>query len=176
MIELVPWSNDDLWAVDRFLTDPEMMKHLGGPQSREQVVGQHQRYLDTAASGTGQMFKIVLSPATDAIGNIGYWDKTWREEIVYETGWMILPEYQGRGYASAALTLLVERLRREHAHRFLHAFPAVTNGPSNALCRGAGFTNLGECEFEYPVGHPLRCNDWRFDLSSTQHHPNAHSN
>ena len=123
-------------------------KHLGGAQSREQIVDQHERYLDTAASGTGRMFKIVLSPATDAIGNIGYWDKTWREEIVYETGWMILPEYQGRGYASTALALLVERLRREHVHRFLHAFPAVTNGPSNALCRRAGFTNRGECEFE----------------------------
>jgi RimJ/RimL family protein N-acetyltransferase len=176
MIELMPWSNDDLWAVGRFLSDPEMMKHLGGPQSREQIVDQHERYLGSAASGTGQMFKIVLSPATDAIGNIGYWDKTWRDEIVFETGWMILPEYQGRRYASAALTLLVERLRREHVHRFLHAFPAVTNGPSNALCRGAGFTNLGECEFEYPAGHPLRCNDWRLDLALTLDHPHPHSN
>jgi RimJ/RimL family protein N-acetyltransferase len=175
MIELVPWSNDDLWAVTRFLSDPEMMKHLGGPQSREQIVDQHERYLVTGASGTGQMFKIVLSPATDAIGNIGYWDKTWREEIVYETGWMILPEYQRRGYASSALKLLVKRLRREHVHRFLHAFPAVTNGPSNALCRGAGFTNLGECEFEYPAGHPLRCSDWRLDLSLSPDHPHPHS-
>lgn len=172
MIELLPWSNDDLWAVDRFLSDPEMMKHLGGPQSREQIVDQHQRYLHTAESDTGQMFKIVLNRATDAIGNIGYWDKTWREKIVYEAGWMILPEYQGKGYASAALKLLVERLRREHVHRFLHAFPAVTNGPSNALCRGAGFTNQGECEFEYPVGHPLLCNDWRLDLSL---HPDPQS-
>jgi len=171
MIQLLPWSNDDLWAVDRFLSDPEMMKHLGGPQSREQIVNQHRRSLETAASGTGQMFKIVLSPATDAIGQIGYWDKTWHGEIVCETGWMILPEYQGNGYASAALRLLVDRLRRERVHRFLHAFPAVTNGPSNALCRGAGFTNLGECEFEYPVGHPLRCNDWRVDLSLAQDHP-----
>jgi len=123
MIELLPWSNDDLWAVHKFLSDPEMMEHLGGPQSPEQIVDQHKRYLDAGVSGTGQMFKIVLSPATDAIGNIGYWEKTWREEIVYETGWMIFREYQGRGYASAALTLLVERLRREHVHRFLHAFP-----------------------------------------------------
>jgi RimJ/RimL family protein N-acetyltransferase len=165
MTELLPWSNDDLWAVERFLCDPEMMKHLGGAQTREQAVDQHERYLATADSGAGQMFKIVLGPATEAIGNIGYWDKTWRGEIVYETGWMILPEYQGRGYASDAVILLVERLRREHMHQFLHAFPAGTNGPSNALCRKAGFTNLGECEFEYPVGHPMRCNDWRLDLS-----------
>ena len=176
VIELLPWSDGDLWAVDRFLSDPKMMQHLGGPQGREQVVNQHKRYLETAASGTGQMFKIVLSPATEAIGSIGYWVRTWREEAVYETGWMILPEYQGRGHASAALTLLVERLRREHVHRFLHAFPAVTNGPSNALCRRAGFTNLGECEFEYPPGHPLRCNDWRLDLSATPDHPHPVSN
>jgi RimJ/RimL family protein N-acetyltransferase len=175
MIQLLPWSNDDLWAVDRFLSDPEMMEHLGGPQSREQIVDQHERSLETAASGKGQMFKIVLIPTTDAIGQIGYWDKTWQGVIVYETGWMILPEYQGKGYASAALRLLVDRLRREHVHRFLHAFPAVTNGPSNALCRGAGFTNLGECEFEYPAGHPLRCNDWRLDLSLAQDHLEPHS-
>jgi RimJ/RimL family protein N-acetyltransferase len=105
------------------------------------------------------MFKIVLSPATDAIGSIGYWDKTWREELVYETGWM----------------MLVERLRRDHMRRFLHAFPSVTNGPSNALCRKAGFINLGESDFEYPAGHPLRCNDWRLDLSLSPDHPRPQS-
>ncbi len=74
LIELLRWSNDDLWAVGRFLADPDMMKHLGGPQSREQIVDQHERYLDAGASGTGQMFKIVLGPAADAIGN-GYWTR-----------------------------------------------------------------------------------------------------
>jgi len=61
---------------------------------------------------------------------------------------MIFPEYQGRGLASAALAMLVGRLRRDHARRFLHAFPSISNGPSNALCKKLGFVNLGECEFE----------------------------
>jgi RimJ/RimL family protein N-acetyltransferase len=154
-IELLPWSVDDLWAVERFLTDLEMMQHLGGPQSREQALEQHERFLDAGRSGTDQMFKIVLPPGSDAIGNIGYWDKTWREELIYETGWMIFPEYQGRGYASEALAMLVALLRLEHADRSLHAFPSIANVPSNALCRRLGFTNLGEHEFEYPAGHPL---------------------
>jgi RimJ/RimL family protein N-acetyltransferase len=170
-IALLPWSDDDLWAVERFLTDPEMMRHLGGPQSHEQVLDQHERFLDAGKSGTGQMFKIVLRPASDAIGNIGYWDKMWRQELIYETGWMIFPEYQGRGYASEALAMLVAQLRREHADRSLHAFPAMTNGPSNSLCRKLGFTNLGEHEFEYPAGHPLQCNDWRLDLSLARGQP-----
>jgi hypothetical protein len=32
------------------------------------------------------------------------------------------------------------------------------------VCRKAGFELLGEADFEYPAGHPLRCNDWRLDL------------
>ena len=46
----------------------------------------------------------------------------------------------------------------------MHAFPAVDNPPSNALCRKLGFTLIEECEFEYPKGHFMRCNDWRLDL------------
>ena len=168
MIELLPWSDGDLWAAEKFLSNAEMMKHLGGPQSRDQILDAHTRFLDTGASGTGAMFKVVLGRSRpDVAGNIGFWEKTWREELVYETGWMVFPEYQGRGIASEALAMLVARLRREHARRFLHAFPAIANGPSNAICRKAGFADLGECEFEYPPGHPMRCTDWRLDLSPT---------
>jgi RimJ/RimL family protein N-acetyltransferase len=164
MIELLPWSDDDLWVAERLLTDPVMMEHLGGPQSHEQILDAHRRYLDTGVSGKGAMFKIVLGPVPDVVGSIGYWDKTWRDELVYETGWMIFPAYQGRGLASEALAMLVARLRAEHGRQFLHAYPSVANGPSNAICRKQGFANLGECEFEYPVGNALRCNDWRLDL------------
>ena len=164
MIELVPWSDGDLWVVERFLSDPEMMEHLGGAQSHEQIVDAHSRYLDTGRSGAGGMFTVVVGPDSLVAGNIGYWDKRWRDELVYETGWMIFPEHQGRGLASEALRLLIARVRLDHQRRFLHAFPAVGNAPSNALCRRAGFINLGDLEFEYPPGHPLRCNDWRLDL------------
>lgn len=49
-------------------------------------------------------------------------------------------------------------------HRFLHAYPSIDNPPSNALCRKLGFELMGEYDFEYPPGHQMRCNDWRFDL------------
>ncbi len=166
MIELVPWSDGDLWVVEKFLSDPEMMRYLGGPQSHDQIVDAHSRYLDTGPSGKGGMYTVVLAGSpSDVAGNLGYWEKDWRGELVYETGWMVFREYQGRGIASEALATLVARLRREPAHRFLHAFPSILNGPSNAICRKAGFANLGECAFEYPPGHPMRCNDWRLDLS-----------
>jgi len=46
----------------------------------------------------------------------------------------------------------------------MHAFPAVGNGPSNAICRKLDFELRGECDFEYPPGRWMRCNDWRFAL------------
>ena len=46
----------------------------------------------------------------------------------------------------------------------VHSFPSVENWPSNGICRRAGFTLLGEVRFEYPKGHWMECNDWRFLL------------
>jgi RimJ/RimL family protein N-acetyltransferase len=47
----------------------------------------------------------------------------------------------------------------------VHAFPSPDNGASNAICRKAGFTLLGEVEFEFPKGRFVPCNDWYFELS-----------
>ena len=46
----------------------------------------------------------------------------------------------------------------------MHAFPNVDNAPSNAICRTLGFERLAACEFEFPKGHFMTCNDWRLDL------------
>jgi hypothetical protein len=31
----------------------------------------------------------------------------------------------------------------------------------------AGFSLIGECDFEFPPGHLMRSNDWRPDLAAT---------
>jgi RimJ/RimL family protein N-acetyltransferase len=98
------------------------------------------------------------------VGSVGFWEKIWRGQYVYETGWMILPQYAGRGIATQAALAIVTLARNEGRRRFMHAFPNVDNVASNAVCRKAGFANLGECVFEYPKGKWMRCNDWRIDL------------
>jgi RimJ/RimL family protein N-acetyltransferase len=167
LIELRPWSDGDLRVAERCLADHAMMEHLGGPQSRAQILDAHARYLDAGRSGTGQMFAVVLGASSEPVGSIGYWEKTWRDELVYEAGWMIYTEHQGRGLAGGAVAMLIPRLPRDHGRRLLHAFPSVANPPSNEICRKSGFTNLGEVAFEYPPGHPMQCNDWCLDLAAT---------
>ena len=75
-----------------------------------------------------------------------------------------MPEFQGRGIAVAATAQAIELARGDGRHRFVHAFPSVDNGPSNAICRKLGFQLLEACEFEFPKGHFMTCNDWRLDL------------
>jgi len=162
-VRLEPWSTDDLPLLRRLLGDPAMTEHLGGPESEEQLVERQARY-ESLEPGRAQMFKIVDEETGEAAGSVGYWEKEWRGETVYETGWSVLSEHQGRGLASAATRLVADEARRQRRHRYLHAFPSVENGASNAICRKLGFELLGDSEFEYPKGHFMRCNDWRLDL------------
>ena len=141
-----------------------MMQHLGGPEPPEKIAERHQRYLQVGAKGSGQMFKIVETESGEAVGSIGYWPRRWQEAVVYETGWSVLPEFQGRGIAAAAAAQVVEIARSEGTRASVHAFPSVDNPPSNAICRKLGFTLVGECDLEYPPGHMMRCNDWRLPL------------
>src|ERR1700749_1389553 len=82
--------------------------------------------------------------------DVGFWTKEWRDQLVYEVGWMVVPEFQGRGIAVAATSQEGQLARREDKHRFMHAFPTGGNGLSNAICRKLGFELLEAREFEFP--------------------------
>jgi RimJ/RimL family protein N-acetyltransferase len=108
------------------------------------------------------MFKVVVDG--EPVGSVGFWDREWNGEAVYESGWSVLPEFQGRGIASRAMEMVIGLARATGRHDSMHAFPSVDNAPSNAICARLGFDLLGECRFEYPKGHWMTCNDWRLTL------------
>ena len=159
-MRIEPWSEDDLPLLEKLMGDPAMTEHLGGPESPEKILERQRRY---EPPGSG-MFKIVDGETGEAVGSVGYWERTWRDGQVYELGWSVLPAFQGRGLARLATAQVIALTRAEGRLRFVHAFPSVDNAPSNAICRRLGFTLIEECDFEYPPGRPLRCNDWRLDL------------
>ncbi|MER6099591.1 GNAT family protein [Streptomyces sp. NPDC001728] len=165
-VRLEAWSEGD-GELLRALNAPELTEHLGGPETEEQLVRRHRKYVGMSAQdpGAGRMFRIVLLPEEAVVGSIGFWVRTGDGEPTYETGWAVLPGFQGRGVATAATRAVAGEARRAGLHRFLHAYPSTDNTASNAVCRKAGFEPLGERDFEYPPGHPMRCNDWRLDLA-----------
>lgn len=162
-VSIEPWGDGDLPLLEKLMGDPKMTEHLGGPESPEKIAERQARYEQTASSA-GRMFKVVDVTTGEPVGSVGYWEKDWQGQTVYETGWSVLPAFQGRGFASAATAQAIARARSERKHRFLHAYPSVDNAPSNAICLKLGFTLLGDYEFEYPKGNPMRCNDWQLDL------------
>jgi RimJ/RimL family protein N-acetyltransferase len=160
VVRLEPWGAGDLPLLLALLGDPAMMEHLGGPESRRQIADRQRRY---QRAGSKQ-YKIVEPASGEGVGWVGYWAREWRGSPVYEIGWSVLPAAQGRGLATAATREAVALARADGDRRWMHAYPSVDNAPSNAVCRKLGFTLLGPEDFEYPKGHPLRCNDWRLDL------------
>ena len=173
-VRLVPWTEDDFPLLVR-LNAPEMTEHLGGPESPEQLEMRHKRYVGAARSGTfhdsnrpyaAYIFKTILEPEGVDVGGVNFWDREWNGEQVYEIGWGVVPEFQGRGIASAAVAHAVELARATKRHANIHAFPSVHNGPSNAICRKVGFELQGEVQFEYPKDHWMQCNDWVIRFAS----------
>ena len=75
---------------------------------------------------------------------------------------MVLPEFQGQGYAKRAVRAMLERARDDGRWGVVHALPGITNVASNALCRSVGFTLVGEQAVNF-AGRNLRCNEWRID-------------
>lgn len=151
--------------MQALMGDPRMMQHLGGPESEAKIRDRLDRYI-AATGAENRMFKILDAPSREAVGSVGYWEREWQDEQVYETGWLVLPSFQGRGIALAATKQALERARIDSLHRFVHAFPSVENAPSNAICRKLGFELRGEHKHEYPPGNQLHCNDWRLDLKA----------
>lgn len=159
-LTLRPWSDEDLPLLETLMMNPVVMEYLGGPDSAEKIRERHQRYLHLPE--TDHMFVILLDDA--AVGSVGYWETTVGDHSVYEMGWFVLPAYQGQGIATRAGELVIKQARSYHRYQFMHAFPAVDNPASNAICRKLGFSLVEQCEVEYPKGHSMQANNWRLDL------------
>jgi len=161
-LRIEPWEDSDGDLVRKLTGDPAMMEHLGGAENEERIADRQRRYAEPDSG----MFKIVDGATGAAIGSVGFWERTWRDESVLETGWSVLPPHQGRGAAASAMRQLIALAQAEGGYGAMHAFPSVANAASNAICRKLGFELLGPCEFEYPPGSLMRCNDWRLPLTA----------
>jgi len=164
-VELQPWSDDDLDLLRRANTH-ELMDQLGGPETDEQVIARHERYLRMQREGTAHQFRIVIPGHPEGVGIVGYWHRDHAGESALEAGWSVEEAYRGQGIAPAAVRSMLGRARADGETLPVHAYPRVDNAASNAVCRKAGFTLLGEADFEITPGNVLHTNDWVVELSS----------
>jgi RimJ/RimL family protein N-acetyltransferase len=141
--------------------DPVMTEHLGGPESEEKLRSRHERYCRIAATGPNQVFVIMVEPDAIPAGSVLYWESESHGEPMWEVGWSVLPEYQGRGVATRGTQLALDHAAAQRRHRYAHAFPMVDNLASNRLCERLGFELIETMDFEYPPGNPVTGHNWR---------------
>lgn len=164
VVSIRPWREGDLPLLERLLGDPAMTAYLGGPETPDKLRSRHERCLGLADPAADCVFAVVVGVDEMPAGWVGYWESEWQGQAIWEVGWSVLPEFQGRGVGTEATALALARARAAATHRFMHAFPSVHNAASNAICRKLGFTLLGAVDIEYPPGNPMRSNDWCVDL------------
>ncbi len=163
-VEIRPWSDEDLAVLLRIFSDAHTMEFLGQVETAEQIRHRHERYL-SGNNGLLHMFVILAGPEKQGAGLVGFWEHESNGDLMYETGWAVLPEFQGRGIATQAALLAADLARHEHRYRCLHAYAAVANDASNAVCRKAGFVLQGQVDItDSQQAPPMRYNDWMIDL------------
>jgi RimJ/RimL family protein N-acetyltransferase len=171
-VRLRPYVDADRWLTEAIETSPVMMADLGGPLPAGDIPGIHRRRLEGMAADRLWYFSVDLEPDGQTVGTICLWSDAYEGGRRSEAGWAVLEAFQGRGIATEALRLLVERAREDGRWGDIHAFTGAENGPSNAVCRKGGFTYIGEETVHY-AGRRLRCNHWVLDATPSATPPAA---
>jgi RimJ/RimL family protein N-acetyltransferase len=154
----------DVDAYVKMRCDPIMMAELGGPLPREGMEEKVWHDVQDVASGSSWIKMVVPSEDTADVvaGIVTLWSHETDGELLSEIGWMVLPEFQGRGLGKHAVRMLLEMAREEDRWGLVHAFPGTTNAPSNGICRSLGFRFAEEREIIF-AGQALRVNHWIID-------------
>ena len=151
----------DVQAYVRMRCDPVMMADLGGPLPREGIEDKVTRDV-RAAAADAKWIKMIVADETgpDAVaGTVVIFSHDEDGAPMSEIGWMVLPEFQGRGFGKLAVRMLLGLARDDGRWGLVHAFPATSNAPSNGICRSVGFGLAGERDVTF-AGRVLRSNHW----------------
>jgi RimJ/RimL family protein N-acetyltransferase len=146
-MELRPLTRKDLRLYERIYTDPRMWAELGGVLEQD-IAAKLERDVASVEADRHWVLVIVTDQGNTA-GTVSLWGHEWEGETIDEIGWMVLPEAQGLGLASAAVAEALRRAAEATRWQLLHAFPATTNAPSNAVCRKHGFALRGPIDYLY---------------------------
>ena len=129
-------KSSDADALYRLLSDPEVMRYLEPLYDRAQTeaflhrAGLSEPPLVYAAEANGDFIGYVIYHAYD------------KDSV--EIGWVLLPEYWGRGYASALTDRLIDRARQERKSVVIECAPAQE--ATKRIASKKGFRDCGICD------------------------------
>jgi len=147
---LRPRRAEDADALFATMSDPEAMRWWS--RAPFESVEELRAYLAPDAGSSWQSWAIVLAGDDRALGFVSAGQK---REGVYEIGYLLAREAQGRGYALAAVKTLIDQLIAQGQRR-IFADVDPDNQPSIALLTRLGFSLEGRLRAEWQTHIGLR--------------------
>jgi RimJ/RimL family protein N-acetyltransferase len=135
----------DFPTYETWCANMDIMRYLGGKTMNRFEAWRHLAYLVGHWAFRGYGYYAVEEKATGRlVGRVGYTNgEGWPG---FELGWTIVPEFQGRGYATEAAQFLLayafEALDQPHVMSLIHP----DNTPSRRVAERLGETIEGETE------------------------------
>ena len=140
----------DFELMQRLFGDPAMTVFLGGPYSDEHTQQRLDSWEATWREGISFCGIVVERQSTKRIGSASIHPSTVPDLAGAEISYMILPEYQRRGYATEMARGLVD-----YAFQVMNLDQLLITGnpdnqPSQKIAKQLGFQYVGETEYEHP--------------------------
>ncbi|HEU4995676.1 MAG TPA: GNAT family N-acetyltransferase [Gemmatimonadaceae bacterium] len=133
----------DFPTYEKWCANMDIMRYLGGKTMDQIQAWRHLAYLVGHWAFRGYGYYAIEDKATGMfIGRAGFTNQTgWPG---FELGWMLAPEYQGKGYASEAARMLLryafDVLDQPHVISLIHP----DNAPSRRVAERLGEKVEGE--------------------------------
>ena len=127
---------EDLEPLHRLLSDSSVMKYLEPPFSTERT--------ETFLKNYGMKEAPLVYTVEDENGFAGYVIYHPYDQDSMEIGWVLYPEYWGKGYASELTEQLIEKARTAKKALIIECDPGQS--VARHIAEKYGFTCLGEKE------------------------------
>ena len=124
---------DDVNEIFALRSNPETMKYIPRPlaTTKDDAMGHIKMIQDKIVSNEGINWAITEKGNPKMIGIIGHYRIRW-EHFRSEIGYMLLPEYQGKGIITEAIQLLVDYGFNEMN---MHSLEAIIDPENTASAR-----------------------------------------
>ena len=165
---------DDVDVYVRMRCDPVMMAELGGPLPREGMAAKVACDVQQAAADTAWIRMIIPGGSAPGVvaGSVVLWSHEDSGTAMSEIGWRNWRNSRDAGSPRRRCACCLSSRASRSAGGLVHAFPAITNAASNAVCRSAGFSFAGEQNTSF-AGRLFRTNHWVINPATDLTTPNT---
>lgn len=142
-LKLIPFAPDHLEGLFALNSDPEVMRYLGTPQTRDQVEASIKRQQEKWAKHGFGWWSVFKRGSGELIGAACLQHLAHIETNPLEIGWRLMPKAQGQGYATEAGQAAMDYAFEIIGETYLTAVTDPENTASARVMERLGMSYIG---------------------------------